>query len=271
MYALPRADGRRGAGRPRAGARARAGAPVALPADARAGHGVRASSAAAARRRGGARDAGRLPGAPRRRAGYRHYEVSAYARPGRECRHNLNYWRFGDYLGIGAGAHGKLTDAATGTRRAHRARQAAGALPGRGAARRARRGSACGAAGGPRVRVLPECAAPARGIRRRAVRGAHRPAVVDLAGTVAAAEAQAACSRPEPAAAGCRPSSGSGSSTTCRRCSCRTQPTGAARITACRGLASGRRDRLGESRSYAHAGSEDARYATLRAVVEVTC
>jgi oxygen-independent coproporphyrinogen-3 oxidase len=47
-------------------------------------------------------------------AGYRHYEVSAYARPGRECRHNLNYWRFGDYLGIGAGAHGKLTDAATG-------------------------------------------------------------------------------------------------------------------------------------------------------------
>ncbi|MEZ0472239.1 radical SAM family heme chaperone HemW [Luteimonas salinilitoris] len=42
-------------------------------------------------------------------AGYRQYEVSAYARPGRECAHNLNYWRFGDYLGIGAGAHGKLT------------------------------------------------------------------------------------------------------------------------------------------------------------------
>ncbi len=40
---------------------------------------------------------------------YARYEVSAYARPGRECRHNLNYWRFGDYLGIGAGAHGKLT------------------------------------------------------------------------------------------------------------------------------------------------------------------
>jgi oxygen-independent coproporphyrinogen-3 oxidase len=47
-------------------------------------------------------------------AGYRHYEVSAYARPGRECRHNLNYWRFGDYLGIGAGAHGKITDATRG-------------------------------------------------------------------------------------------------------------------------------------------------------------
>lgn len=42
-------------------------------------------------------------------AGYRRYEVSAYARPGRECRHNLNYWRFGDYLGVGAGAHGKIS------------------------------------------------------------------------------------------------------------------------------------------------------------------
>jgi putative oxygen-independent coproporphyrinogen III oxidase len=42
-------------------------------------------------------------------AGYAHYETSAWARPGRECRHNLNYWRFGDYLGIGAGAHSKLS------------------------------------------------------------------------------------------------------------------------------------------------------------------
>ncbi|MFN7182788.1 MAG: radical SAM family heme chaperone HemW [Thermomonas haemolytica] len=42
-------------------------------------------------------------------AGFAQYEVSAYARPGRQCRHNLNYWQFGDYLGIGAGAHGKLT------------------------------------------------------------------------------------------------------------------------------------------------------------------
>lgn len=42
-------------------------------------------------------------------AGYRHYETSAFARPGFECQHNLNYWLFGDYLGIGAGAHGKLT------------------------------------------------------------------------------------------------------------------------------------------------------------------
>ena len=42
-------------------------------------------------------------------AGFAQYEVSAYARPGRQCRHNLNYWHFGDYLGIGAGAHGKAT------------------------------------------------------------------------------------------------------------------------------------------------------------------
>jgi putative oxygen-independent coproporphyrinogen III oxidase len=42
-------------------------------------------------------------------AGYQHYEVSAYAKPGRQSRHNLNYWRFGDYLGIGAGAHTKLS------------------------------------------------------------------------------------------------------------------------------------------------------------------
>ncbi|MGO9947469.1 MAG: radical SAM family heme chaperone HemW [Steroidobacteraceae bacterium] len=42
-------------------------------------------------------------------AGYLQYEVSAYAREGARCRHNLNYWLFGDYLGIGAGAHGKLS------------------------------------------------------------------------------------------------------------------------------------------------------------------
>jgi oxygen-independent coproporphyrinogen-3 oxidase len=42
-------------------------------------------------------------------AGYNHYEISAHAQPGRECRHNLNYWRYGDYLGIGAGAHSKLS------------------------------------------------------------------------------------------------------------------------------------------------------------------
>ena len=55
-------------------------------------------------------------------AGYRRYETSAYARPGRQCSHNLNYWQFGDYLGVGAGAHGKISmpDAITReTRRRH--------------------------------------------------------------------------------------------------------------------------------------------------------
>jgi oxygen-independent coproporphyrinogen-3 oxidase len=42
-------------------------------------------------------------------AAYRRYEVSAYAKKGQECKHNLNYWRFGDYIGIGAGAHGKVS------------------------------------------------------------------------------------------------------------------------------------------------------------------
>jgi oxygen-independent coproporphyrinogen-3 oxidase len=41
--------------------------------------------------------------------GYEHYETSAFARPGRRCQHNVNYWEFGDYLGIGAGAHGKVS------------------------------------------------------------------------------------------------------------------------------------------------------------------
>ncbi len=43
-------------------------------------------------------------------AGYQRYEVSAFAKPQRRCRHNLNYWSFGDYVGIGAGAHGKISN-----------------------------------------------------------------------------------------------------------------------------------------------------------------
>jgi oxygen-independent coproporphyrinogen-3 oxidase len=46
--------------------------------------------------------------------GYQQYEISAYAKAGYQCRHNLNYWRFGDYLGIGCGAHGKMTDLVSG-------------------------------------------------------------------------------------------------------------------------------------------------------------
>ena len=42
-------------------------------------------------------------------AGFDHYEVSGYAKPGKHCRHNLNYWQFGDYIACGAGAHSKIT------------------------------------------------------------------------------------------------------------------------------------------------------------------
>lgn len=47
-------------------------------------------------------------------AGYEHYEVSGYAQKGKQCQHNLNYWQFGDYIGLGAGAHGKITMAPEG-------------------------------------------------------------------------------------------------------------------------------------------------------------
>jgi oxygen-independent coproporphyrinogen-3 oxidase len=56
--------------------------------------------------------------------GFEQYEVSAYAREGARCRHNLNYWRFGDYVGIGAGAHGKITASLPhGVHRTEKARQ----------------------------------------------------------------------------------------------------------------------------------------------------
>ena len=48
------------------------------------------------------------------RRGYQRYEVSSWSQPGRACLHNLNYWRFGDYLGLGAGAHGKISCASQG-------------------------------------------------------------------------------------------------------------------------------------------------------------
>lgn len=67
-------------------------------------------------------------------AGFQHYEVSAWAQPGRACTHNLTYWNFGDYLGIGAGAHGKLTTA-SGALRTEKPR-----LPGEFMARAGERG-----------------------------------------------------------------------------------------------------------------------------------
>lgn len=56
-------------------------------------------------------------------AGYARYEISAFARPGARCRHNLNYWGFGDYVGIGAGAHGKRTVAGSGVIRTAKQRR----------------------------------------------------------------------------------------------------------------------------------------------------
>jgi len=50
-----------------------------------------------------------------KQAGFEQYEISAWSKSGEQCLHNLNYWQFGDYLGIGAGAHGKITDLATKT------------------------------------------------------------------------------------------------------------------------------------------------------------
>ncbi|GAA0697817.1 radical SAM family heme chaperone HemW [Marinobacterium maritimum] len=64
--------------------------------------------------------------------GYAQYEISAYSRPGQQARHNLNYWQFGDYLGIGAGAHGKLSqldaDGQLQISRRHKQRQPKGYL-----------------------------------------------------------------------------------------------------------------------------------------------
>jgi oxygen-independent coproporphyrinogen-3 oxidase len=72
-------------------------------------------------------------------AGYRRYEVSAWARPGQECRHNLNYWRFGDYLAIGAGAHGKRTDSTGVVRRYAKTRRPADYMASGGTRRVAQR------------------------------------------------------------------------------------------------------------------------------------
>ena len=106
-------------------------------------------------------------------AGLMQYEVSAYARDGAKCRHNLNYWNFGDYLGIGAGAHGKYTD--SGWRDSpslESARAARIPRTRRHAARHRRR--RCGRARTHRLRIHAQRVASQRRIRRCNVRIAHR-------------------------------------------------------------------------------------------------
>ena len=105
--------------------------------------------------------------------GYEQYEVSAYARPGRRSRHNLNYWQFGDYLGIGAGAHGKLTSLASDERarfaivRSARVKQPREFLRRAAAERISDRFEVDDR--GPAVRVHVECAAADRRLRRSAI------------------------------------------------------------------------------------------------------
>ena len=106
-------------------------------------------------------------------AGYEQYEVSAYARPGHRCRHNLGYWRFDDYLGVGAGAHGKVTLPDGTIVRTVRARHpgsylAVATASARVTEQRVVRGP------GPAVRVLPERAAPRRRFCRPGICRAHR-------------------------------------------------------------------------------------------------
>ena len=165
------ADARGRARRPRGRACARPRAPLALPADARAGHGLPSPPAPAAGRRPRLRDAA----ATARRASHprasTQYEVSAYARPGRQCRHNLNYWRFGDYLGIGAGAHGKATVGGA-VIRTEKPRSPREYLAGGG------RVGATGAAGTrcrTALRVHAECASSRRGLQPRRIRAHDRP------------------------------------------------------------------------------------------------
>ena len=110
-------------------------------------------------------------------------------RPGARCRHNLNYWEFGDYLGIGAGAHGKLSFADRVTRH-ERARQPREYLAAAGDVRAARDRGARAA-----VRVHAERASPGRGVRARALRGEHRAAGADDRERRCAPPSRRACSK----------------------------------------------------------------------------
>ena len=114
----PRTDGRRVGGRPGDGGEPATRPHLRLQPDLRGRHGVRGAGAAAA-------CWCRCPKRPRWRCsraretllaarGYAQYEISNYALPGRECAHNLNYWRAGSYLGVGAGAHSFSRDRRAG-------------------------------------------------------------------------------------------------------------------------------------------------------------
>ncbi len=109
-------------------------------------------------------------------AGFAQYEISAYARTGRRCRHNLNYWEFGDYLGIGAGAHGKLTRSGAAPGRAPLEAASPGSLPGPRQPRAAHRRAAIPLRRGPDSGARHERPAAAGGFRVRTVRAAHRAA-----------------------------------------------------------------------------------------------
>ena len=173
MYALPEQDLVGARCRYRARARARARAPVALPAHARAGHGVRAAGRRRCRTRTRASRCRRSAS-----RGWRTRDTRSTRSPrthvrARSCRHNRNYWEFGDYLGVGAGAHGKLTRRWTRSRArrvtARRRVIMAAATP---AARIAEEHVI--ETGGAAVRVLPQCTAAGGRLRHRDVRSADR-------------------------------------------------------------------------------------------------
>ena len=157
------ADAGDGAGRPGRGAALRAAAPFRLPPDARAEHLFCEQPPALPDDDVAADMQTASPKQSLRAAGYEHYEISAFARPGQRCRHNLNYWQFGDYLGIGAGAHGKLCFPDRVVRQVRCAKQPSEYIASR---RCARPRTSEVAARRAAVRVHAERAAARRGVRR---------------------------------------------------------------------------------------------------------
>ena len=199
----------------------RAAAPVDLPPDGRAQHRVRQLRPPALPDDDLASDMLDLITARCAGAGLQRYEVSAFARPGHRCAHNLNYWQFGDYLGIGAGAHGKLSFPHRVLRQV-RWREPAAYMEqcaGRpGGVQRTRGGAAR-----PAVRVHAQCAAPARRLRAGAL-SPSAPACPSRPMRGGAGRGRAA--RPDRARRRRHRAAAHGARlrfpvATCRRCSCR--------------------------------------------------